>query len=109
MTKLHELVNTQGEEVKLCKEAIEGGCIAREIMTPAKIPEALKYEGKRDPKELERIFWSLKCYFNAMGIKEDKQKVDMTVLYLKENASLWWRCKHGDISKGLCDVIIGLI
>ncbi|GAA0164184.1 hypothetical protein LIER_19880 [Lithospermum erythrorhizon] len=29
-------------------------------------------------------------------------KEDMTLLYLKENASLWWRSKHGDISKDLC-------
>ncbi|KAL4591909.1 hypothetical protein LXL04_004884 [Taraxacum kok-saghyz] len=75
-------------EVKLCKAAIVGG--AGTQLTPrVEAPRPTKYE---------------KCYFNATGVKEDKTKIDTAVLYLSENAALWWRRKHADIEKGLCTI-----
>ncbi|GAA0145154.1 hypothetical protein LIER_05409 [Lithospermum erythrorhizon] len=35
-------------------------------------------------------------------VKDEVSKLNTAVLYSKENATLWWRRKHGDIQRGLC-------
>ena len=99
-SEFREKVDALQAEVNLCKAAITGGTIAR-TFTHTDTTKPLKYGGKCEPKELDEFFWSMECYFNASQVKDDKTKVDTTVLYLCESAALWWRRKHGDIEKGL--------
>ncbi|KAL4577739.1 hypothetical protein LXL04_013867 [Taraxacum kok-saghyz] len=100
-SEFREKLGALEAEVKLCKAALAGG--AGTLIVPrVEAPKPTKYEGKRDPKILDEFFWSVECYFNATGIKDDKTKIDTAVLYLSENAALWWRRKHGEIEKGLC-------
>lgn len=44
-------------------------------------PKQLNYGGKCDPKLLNEFFWSPPCYLNAIRVKDDKSKVDITILY----------------------------
>ncbi|KAL4568597.1 hypothetical protein LXL04_024212 [Taraxacum kok-saghyz] len=98
---MKEELGTLEAEVKLCKAALASG--AGTLIVPrVEAPKPTKYEGKRDPKVLDEFFWSVECYLNTIGIKDDKMKIDTAVLYLSENAALWWRRKHGEIEKGLC-------
>ncbi|KAL4572158.1 hypothetical protein LXL04_018928 [Taraxacum kok-saghyz] len=100
-SEFREKLGALEAEVKLCKAALAGG--AGTLIVPrVEAPKPTKYEGKRDPKILDEFFWSVECYFNATRIKDDKTKIDTAVLYLSENAALWWRRKHGEIEKGLC-------
>ncbi|XP_023764406.1 uncharacterized protein LOC111912904 [Lactuca sativa] len=98
--EFREKVATLEAEVNLCKAEIAGGASTK-MTSHADAPKPLKYGGKRDPKLLEEFFWSVECYFNAIGVKDNKPKIDTAVLYLCENAALWWRRKHNDIEKGL--------
>ncbi|KAL4590921.1 hypothetical protein LXL04_003868 [Taraxacum kok-saghyz] len=100
-TEFRDQLGALEAEVKLCKAALAGG--AGTLIVPrVEAPKPTKYEGKRDPKVLDEFFWSIECYLNAIGVKDDKTKIDTAVLYLSENVALWWRRKHGEIEKGLC-------
>ncbi|KAL4576291.1 hypothetical protein LXL04_012383 [Taraxacum kok-saghyz] len=100
-SEFHEKLGALEAEVKLCKAALAGGA-GRQIVPRVEAPKPTKYEGKRDPKALDEYLWSVECYFNATGVKDDKTKIDTLVLYLSENVALWWRRKHADIKKGPC-------
>ncbi|KAL4558684.1 hypothetical protein LXL04_036885 [Taraxacum kok-saghyz] len=101
--ELKEKISLLEAQMKVCMTAVAGGAIGK--ATPrTEAPKPTKYEGKRDPKVLDEFLWSLECYFNVVEVKDDKSKIDTAVLYLSENAALWWRRKHADIEKGVSTI-----
>ena len=101
--ELKEKIRLLEAQMKVCMTAVAGGTVGK--ATPrAEAPKPMKYEGKRDPKVLDEFLWSLECYFNAVEVKDDKSKLDTVVLYLSNNAALWWRRNYADIEKGISTI-----
>ena len=69
-----------------------------------KAPMSPMFKGVRDAQEVENFFWHLENYFKCNRVKNDKNKINTSVLYLSEMAMLWWRSKESEIGKGCCTI-----
>ncbi|XP_021766697.1 uncharacterized protein LOC110731175 [Chenopodium quinoa] len=64
-----------------------------------KPPKPRDYSGARDAKEVDNFLFDMEQYFRICQLSDD-QKVDTAIMYLFEDAKLWWRTKHADIEAG---------
>lgn len=64
-----------------------------------KPPKPRDYSGARDAKEVDNFLFDMEQYFRICQLSDD-QKVDTAIMYLSEDAKLWWRTKHADIEAG---------
>ncbi|XP_070049418.1 uncharacterized protein [Nicotiana tomentosiformis] len=58
-----------------------------------KIPEPKAFGGARSARELENFLWDMEQYFHVIRVKDEKEKVTLTSMYLSEDAKLWWRTR----------------
>ncbi|GKV20109.1 hypothetical protein SLEP1_g30273 [Rubroshorea leprosula] len=101
-----ELSEVKGDLV-LCKAAMAAGVAAGSAPSVApklKVPEPPKYGGKRDFKELDNFLWMVESYLDAMNISDDSTKSRMATMYFEHDATLWWRCRHAEMQRGLCNI-----
>ncbi|KAK3028175.1 hypothetical protein RJ639_038699 [Escallonia herrerae] len=61
-----------------------------------KMPEPKLYDGTREARKVDNLFWHLEQYFEALDINNEKDKVQTVVLYLNDTAALWWRRRYTD-------------
>ena len=43
-------------------------------------------------------------YFRASKLEDEEAKVQTAVIYLTDDAMLWWRRRHSEIERGLCTI-----
>ena len=58
------------------------------------------FSGKRDAKELDNFLWNMERYFEAITLNDEAAKVCSAILYLTDNATLWWHSRFMEIEKG---------
>ncbi|KAK3007925.1 hypothetical protein RJ639_014734 [Escallonia herrerae] len=61
-----------------------------------KMPEPRSYNGAREARQVDNFFWHLEWYFEALDIDDEKEKVQMTAMYLMDRAIFWWRRCYTD-------------
>lgn len=67
-------------------------------------PKRLMFKGASNAPEVENFLWHWENHFNCNKVKNNKTKINMTMLYLLEMANLWWKRKDSKIWKGLCNI-----
>jgi len=60
-----------------------------------KVPDPKPFAGSRSSKEVENFLWDMAHYFKAVRTP-DAEKVDLTCMFLTEDAKLWWRTRSED-------------
>ncbi|XP_070036452.1 uncharacterized protein [Nicotiana tomentosiformis] len=65
-----------------------------------KIPEPKPYSGAQNAKEVENVIFDIEQYFDVVGGLEEAKKVAIAIMYLQDNAKLWWRVKYEAIKAG---------
>jgi hypothetical protein len=92
------------EELAICKRAIAQMGSNEVSPTPSKVdvPKPKFYKGTRNARELENFLWGMEQYFKALGIANERAKIDTATLYLDDVARTWWRRRQGDVEKGTC-------
>ncbi|GKU97925.1 hypothetical protein SLEP1_g10998 [Rubroshorea leprosula] len=101
-----ELSEVKGD-LALCKAAIAAGIAvggAPSVAPKLKVPEPPKYGGKCDSKELNNFLWMVESYLDAMNISDDFTKIRMATMYFEHDATLWWRRRHAEMQRGLCNI-----
>ncbi|GKV33019.1 hypothetical protein SLEP1_g41575 [Rubroshorea leprosula] len=101
-----ELSEVKGD-LTLCKAAMAAsvaGGSAPSVAPKLKVPDPPKYGGKRDSKELDNFLWMVESYLDAMNISDDSAKIRMATMYLEHDATLWWRRRHAEMQRGLCNI-----
>ena len=63
-------------------------------------PQPLTFHRVRSASEIDNFIWGLKAYCEAIGIKEDTQKVSNGSLFLKDIALVWWHRRCDDVNRG---------
>ncbi|KAK3012138.1 hypothetical protein RJ639_011762 [Escallonia herrerae] len=64
------------------------------------MPVPRSYDGAREVKHVENFFWHLKWYFEALGIGDEAEKVQMEIMSLTDTDAFWWRRRY----RNGCDV-----
>ncbi|KAK3022709.1 hypothetical protein RJ639_046693 [Escallonia herrerae] len=64
------------------------------------VSEPKSHGGARYAKELENLLFDMEQYFQAIRVDSEEMKVSMAVMYLIEDAKLWWRKKYAEIEEG---------
>ncbi|KAK3031972.1 hypothetical protein RJ639_036907 [Escallonia herrerae] len=87
------------EELSACKKdltrVMRQGCIAV-LPRGKKMPEPRSYDGMREASQVDNLFWHLERYFEALDIDDEKEKVQMVVMYLNDTVALRWRRRYID-------------
>lgn len=68
------------------------GVLSGHTVQKIKVSKPSHFGSARSAKELENFLWDMGQYFSTAHIPEG-QKVSMTMLYLTEDAKLWWRTR----------------
>lgn len=68
------------------------------------IPEPQTYAGKPDSKEVDNFMFDMEQYFWATTITVEGDKVLHAIMYLREDAKLWWRTKYAEMEAGQCQI-----
>ncbi|GKV49230.1 hypothetical protein SLEP1_g55993 [Rubroshorea leprosula] len=101
-----ELSEVKGD-LALCKAAMAAGVAAGgapSVAPKLKVPDPPRYGGKRDSKELDNFLWMVESYLDAMNISDDSAKIRMATMYFEHDATLWWRRRHAEMQRGLCNI-----
>ncbi|GKV04959.1 hypothetical protein SLEP1_g17036 [Rubroshorea leprosula] len=101
-----ELNEVKGD-LALCKAAMAAGVAvggAASVGPKLKVPEPPKYGGKRDAKELDNFLWMVERYFDAMNVGDEAAKIHMATMYFEHDATLWWRRRHSEMQRGICNI-----
>ena len=59
-----------------------------------------------DAKELDNFLWHMERYFKVIALTDKAAKVHTDMLYLNDNATLWWCRRFLEIEKGICTIDI---
>ncbi|KAK3005230.1 hypothetical protein RJ639_016991 [Escallonia herrerae] len=85
------------EELVACKNeltrATRQGCIGVQPRQK-KISEPRSYDRLREAWQVDNFFWYLEQYFEALGIEDEKEKVQKVVMYLNDTGALQWRRRY---------------
>lgn len=73
-----------------------GGSTHREF-SKVKVLEPKTFKDTRDVKALENFLWQMDKYFKATKVEEEDDKLHTVVMYLVDDAMLWWLKCYGDI------------
>lgn len=73
-------------------------------VTGLKVPKPAMYEGIRSATVVENFLFGLDQYFEAMGVVDDAAKIGNAPNFLRDAAQLWWRRKHTERQRGLCQI-----
>ncbi|KAK3027447.1 hypothetical protein RJ639_041053 [Escallonia herrerae] len=87
------------EELVACKKELTRTTRQRCITVQPrrkKMPELRSYDGTREARQVDNLFWHLERYFEALDIDDEKEKVQMVVIYLNDTAALRWRRRYTD-------------
>ena len=68
------------------------------------VPKPHTFSGQWDAKELDNFLWHMERYFEAIALTDKAMKVRIAMLYLIDNATLWWRRRFLEIEKGTCTI-----
>ncbi|TMW80744.1 hypothetical protein EJD97_015629 [Solanum chilense] len=96
LMKTMSTIETMKAEIKALNEGAKVGGLSsfdqdREAKVEASKPPMFK--GVCDAQELENFLWHLENYFKCNRLKNEKNKINTSVLYLSEMVMLWWRRK----------------
>ncbi|KAK3000883.1 hypothetical protein RJ639_020492 [Escallonia herrerae] len=58
--------------------------------------EPRSYDGVREARQVDNLFWHLERYLKALNIDDEKEKVQTVVMYLNDRAALRWRRCYTD-------------
>ncbi|KAK3028407.1 hypothetical protein RJ639_039617 [Escallonia herrerae] len=58
--------------------------------------EPRSYDGTREARQVDNLFWHLERYFEALDIDDEKEKVQTVVMFLNDTAALRWRRRYTD-------------
>lgn len=75
-------------DVNLLKGVAFPGMSAGPDATCVKLLERSSFDGVRNAKTLENLFWDMEQYFKAAKVPEDK-RVSLVGMYLTADAKLW--------------------
>ncbi|KAK3005310.1 hypothetical protein RJ639_016219 [Escallonia herrerae] len=83
--ELKEQVTELQEELASCKrkltKATRKGCIAMQPRQK-KIAEPKSYDGVREARQMDNLFWHIERYFETTNIEDEEEKVQTAVIYL---------------------------
>ncbi|KAK3015833.1 hypothetical protein RJ639_006010 [Escallonia herrerae] len=60
------------------------------------MPEPRSYDGTREARQVDNLFWHLERYFEVLDIDDEKEKVQTVVMYLNDTTALRWRRRYID-------------
>ncbi|KAK3016669.1 hypothetical protein RJ639_006764 [Escallonia herrerae] len=87
------------EELAACKNeltrATRHGCIAVQPIQK-KMSERRSYNGAREARQVDKFFWHLEWYFEALHIDDEEEKVEMITMYLMDRDVFCWRRRYTD-------------
>ena len=94
-------IETLEVQLKLCITVVTnmGNGGSGQVSTTSKV-NALQtptYNGARNAREIDNFFWKFEAYFGAVGITDERQKVNLASFSLKE---IWWRRRCDDVNRG---------
>ncbi|KAK3212306.1 hypothetical protein Dsin_017012 [Dipteronia sinensis] len=91
-----EKVRQLEDEIVVLKRALNNPTATDDgPLSKIKVPEPKKFNGSRNVKELENFLLDMEQYFKAVKISE-KEKVNITSMYLSGDKKLWWRTRIAD-------------
>ncbi|PWA72092.1 hypothetical protein CTI12_AA274570 [Artemisia annua] len=105
--KMHEKIDKVAKECQTHqKKSNDGGASGGQgtSFSPLKVPKPDMYNGTRNATLVENFLFGLEQYFEAMGVDEDAARISNAPTFLRESAQLWWRRKHHEREKGICDL-----
>ena len=79
------------QELAIYKTAVSARVMATHEAPRVEVPKPHAFSGKRDAKELDNFLWHMERYFEAIALMDEATKVRTAILYLTDNATLWWR------------------
>ena len=92
------------QEVAIYKTALSARVMATHEAPRVEVPKPHTFSGQRDAKELDNFLWHMERYFEAITLTDEAVKVRTAMLYLTNNATLWWRRRFLEIEKGTCTI-----
>ncbi|KZV35807.1 hypothetical protein F511_09508 [Dorcoceras hygrometricum] len=102
---LQTCIEGMREDLNLCKRVTSNEGEGSYYRAPkVELPKPKGFGCKRDAKEVENFLWQMEVYFESLNMRDETTKVRTANLYLTDTATLWWRRKHEDMEKGLCQV-----
>ncbi|GKD23036.1 putative retrotransposon gag domain, aspartic peptidase domain protein [Tanacetum coccineum] len=63
------------------------------------VPKPSPFVGKREARAVDDFLWEMEQYLEGVNVVNDASKIKMVTRYLKDTATLWWRCQYGDIER----------
>ena len=92
------------QEMAIYKIALSAQVMATHEAPRVEVPKPHTFSGQRDAKELDNFLWHMERYFEAIALTDEVEKVRTAMLYLTDNATLWWRRRFLEIEKGTCTI-----
>jgi hypothetical protein len=86
------------------RPATSGYGVVETLTTRLRVPEPKKFTGAHDAKEVENFLWQMKEFLKKSFAKDEAVKVRATIMWLADDAIVWWRRRHNDMEKGLCAI-----
>ncbi|PWA48529.1 hypothetical protein CTI12_AA489850 [Artemisia annua] len=105
--KMHEKIDNVAKECQTHrKKSNDGGASSSQgtSFSPLKVSKPDMYNGTRNATLVENFLFGLEQYFEAMGVDEDAARISNAPAFLRESVQLWWRRKHHEREKGICDL-----
>ncbi|RVW53018.1 hypothetical protein CK203_072608 [Vitis vinifera] len=92
------------QELAIYKTAVSVRVMATHEAPRVEVPKPHTFNGKRDVKELDNFLCHMEHYFEAIALTDEATKVCIAILYLTDNATLWWCRRFADIEKETCTI-----
>lgn len=105
--EIEELKATNEElqtKIDVLEKAVANVGSGRREVPRLRVPETKPFNGTRDAKVLENFIWQVEQYFKTSKMEDKGEKMSTGVMYLTDDAMLWWRQRYKDIEMGLCTV-----
>ena len=90
------------QELTIYKTVVSARVMATHEAPRVEVSKPHMFSGKRDDNELDNFLWHMERYFKAIALTNEATKVRTVILYLTDNATLWWCRMFVDIEKETC-------
>ncbi|KAJ9184929.1 hypothetical protein P3X46_004614 [Hevea brasiliensis] len=99
--KLHELKRKINLLVRVANNLIMGSYKVGKTKTP----EPKAFGGARATKEEDSFLFYMELYFNGTKNNYDESRLKIVLMYLANDAKLWWRIKVEETISGQCSIV----
>nr|GEW84162.1 hypothetical protein [Tanacetum cinerariifolium] len=100
VSTLHQVIEDLQADMALCKRSLASNGDNTNHGLKLDVPKPSLFMGKREARAVDEM----EQYLKGVNMVDDASNIKMATWYLKDTATLWWRCRYGDIERGTATI-----